>query len=272
MELFYANTEEIPVAGATVLLDETESAHCINVLRHRVGDEVNLIDGKGNLLKCRILDEGAPLPDKKQKKKGRGVAPQVKLEVLSVEEGFGEHGYELTMAVCPTKNMERYEWFVEKAVEVGLDRIVPVIGEHSERKVVNVERLNKIIVSAVKQSLKGRVPKLQGCISVKEFCRVCDAELKLICYCGNEVERLYICRELERLKMRHGAGGRTEREEKPSVAVLIGPEGDFSKDEVDVALENGFMAVHLGSSRLRTETAALVATVLTASLFEKDTI
>ena len=269
MELFYANTEEIPVAGATVLLDETESTHCINVLRHRAGDNVNLIDGKGNLLKCRILDEGTPLPDKKQKKKGRGAAPQVKLEVLSVEERFGEHDYELTMAVCPTKNMERYEWFVEKAVEVGLDSIVPVIGEHSERKVVNEERLNKIIVSAVKQSLKGKMPELQSCISVKEFCCKCNAELKLICYCGNEVERVYICSELERYRMRHGAD-RAEREEKPSVAVLIGPEGDFSKDEVDAARENGFTAVHLGSSRLRTETAALVATVLADSAFEKN--
>ena len=270
MELFYANIEEIPVAGATVLLDEAESAHCINVMRHRTGDNVNLIDGNGNLLKCRILDEGAPLPDKKQKRKGRGTVPQVKLEVLSVEEGFGEHGYELTMAVCPTKNMERYEWFVEKAVEVGLDSIVPVIGEHSERKVVNEERLNKIIVSAVKQSLKGKMPELQSCISVKEFCSKCNAELKLICYCGNEVKRGYICSELDRVKMRHGAGGRVEREEKPSVAVLIGPEGDFSKNEVEAALENGFTAVHLGASRLRTETAALVATVLVASAFEKD--
>lgn len=269
MELFYVNTEEIPVAGATVLLDETESAHCTSVLRHRIGDEVNLIDGKGNLLKCRILDEGPPLPNKKQKKKGRGTVLQVRLEVLSVEEGFGEHGYELTMAVCPTKNMERYEWFVEKAVEVGLDNIVPVIGRHSERKVVNEERLNKIIVSAVKQSLKGKVPELQSCISVKGFCRDCDADLKLICYCGNEIERVYICNELERYKMRYGAGLEGQSG-KPSVAILIGPEGDFSKEEVDVALENGFTAVHLGSSRLRTETAALVATVLAASAFEKD--
>lgn len=270
MELFYIRADKTPCLGEMVVLDETESAHCISVLRHRTGDEVNLIDGKGNLLKCRIVDDTVSFLNKKSKKRGGGAVLQVKLEVLSVEEGFGEHGYELTMAVCPTKNMERYEWFVEKAVEVGLDSIVPVIGEHSERKVVNEERLNKIIVSAVKQSLKGRMPELQSCISVKEFCSKCNAELKLICYCGNEVKRVYICSELERFKMRHGAGGRVEREEKPSVAVLIGPEGDFSKNEVEAALENGFTAVHLGASRLRTETAALVATVLVASAFEKD--
>lgn len=269
MELFYIRTDKTPVAGETVLLDETESTHCVNVLRHRVGDYVNLIDGRGNLLKCRILDEGTSLPDKKPKRKSRGAVSLVRLEVLSVEEGFGEHNYELAMAVCPTKNMERYEWFVEKAVEVGLDSMVPVVGEHSERKVVNEERLNKIIVSAVKQSLKGRIPELQKCISVKEFCKGCRADLKLICYCGNEVERVYICSELERYKMRYESG-LAKRGDKPSVAVLIGPEGDFSKEEVGVALENGFVAVHLGSSRLRTETAALVATVLAASAFEKD--
>lgn len=270
MELFYTKTERTPAAGETVFLDETESTHCINVLRHRAGDEVNLIDGRGNLLKCRILDDGiTTLPDNRSKRRGRGAVCEMRLEVLSVTEDFGSHLYNLAMAVCPTKNMERYEWFVEKGVEVGLDSIVPVIGEHSERKVVNKERLNKIIVSAVKQSLKGRVPELQDCISVKEFCTECRADLKLICYCGDEVERVYICDELQRYAaMRTGES--VDGDSSPSVAVLIGPEGDFSGGEVAVALENGFKAVHLGSSRLRTETAALVATVLTASAFEKE--
>lgn len=269
MELFYTKTEKVPEAGETVFLDETESTHCINVLRHRAGDEVNLIDGRGNLLKCRILDDGVTtLPDNRSKRRGRGQSCEIRLEVLSVTEGFGSHPYNLAMAVCPTKNMERYEWFVEKAVEVGLDCVVPVVGEHSERRVVNKERLNKIIVSAVKQSLKGTVPELWDCISVKEFCRGCSADLKLICYCGDEVERVYICDELQRFAAKCACavvdGGGF-----PSVAVLVGPEGDFSGEEVAVALESGFKAVHLGSSRLRTETAALVATVLTASAFEK---
>lgn len=269
MELFYVRTDKAPCLGEVVVLDETESAHCINVLRHRTGDELNVIDGRGNLLECRIVDDAIPLPDKKSKRRGKGEVNCVKLEVLSVENGFGEHGYDLVMAVCPTKNMERYEWFVEKAVEVGLDSVVAVVGDHSERKVVNGERLGKIMVSAVKQSLKGCIPKLQGGISVKEFCRECNADLKLICYCGNEVERVYICSEIERYKIRYDAN-KAGCGSKPSVAILIGPEGDFSKDEVNVALDNGFTVVHLGASRLRTETAALVATVLTASVFEKE--
>ena len=171
-----------------------------------------------------------------------------------MHENFGAHGYNLTMAVCPTKNMDRYEWFLEKATEIGTDRIVPVIGEHSERKIVKAERCNKILLSAAKQSLKGAVPVVNEPVSVKEFIEgMADGAgaggpLKLIAYCFED-ERV------PRRSIKEVLGGY----EGSDVVVLIGPEGDFSKAEAELAIQNGFIPVHLGDSRLRTETAALTA-------------
>jgi 16S rRNA (uracil1498-N3)-methyltransferase len=149
------------------------------------------------------------------------------------------------MAVCPTKNMERYEWFAEKATELGLDEIVPVIGDHSERKVFKPERLRRILLSAAKQSLKGAIPSVAEPLSVREFIAASSPDdLRLICCCfEGEVPRLSINDVL--------AGTR--------ISVLIGPEGDFSHEEAKLAIEAGFIPVHLGPSRLRTETAALTA-------------
>ena len=149
MELFYSTQME----NGLCTLTEEESRHCAKVLRHNVGDTINVIDGCGSLLECRIIECGK----------------KVVCSVESVMENFGTHNYHLTMAVCPTKNIDRYEWFLEKATEMGIDEVVPVIGEHSERRIIKPERLEKILVSAAKQSLKGAIPVLRDAVSVKQF-------------------------------------------------------------------------------------------------------
>jgi 16S rRNA (uracil1498-N3)-methyltransferase len=150
------------------------------------------------------------------------------------------------MAVCPTKNLDRYEWFAEKATELGLDVISPVIGNHSERKVFKSDRLRRILLSASKQSLKGAVPVVNEPVSVRQFIADAPADaLKLICCCfEGETPRTSINDALCLDK---------------KIIILIGPEGDFSREEAALAVAAGFIPVHLGPSRLRTETAALTA-------------
>lgn len=231
MEIFFARE----IDGTFCHLTEEESAHCVKVLRHREGDEIHVIDGEGTFYTCRLCDASP-----------KGATAQI----LEVEKDWGAHPYHLSMAVCPTKNNDRYEWFAEKATEMGLDRIAPVIGEHSERRVFKTERLAKILLSASKQSLKGAIPLISEPVSVKEFIKECDAELKLICYCFEEET---LRRSIKEVLAEKAADNCT-------IAILIGPEGDFSRDEAKLAMENGFIPVHLGDSRLRTETAALTAT------------
>ena len=155
--------------------------------------------------------------------------------------GFGSHPYHLTMGVCPTKNADRFEWFAEKATEIGVDVIAPVIGDHSERKVFKTDRIKRLVLSAL--------PEVAEPVSVKEFIETADADaLRIICYCfEGETERISIKDVLA-------------ASDKEKIYVLIGPEGDFSPAEVSLALERGWKPVHLGDSRLRTETAALTAT------------
>lgn len=246
MELFYSRDIE----GGICRLDHDESGHCIKVLRHRAGDEISVIDGCGTLYTCRITSDSH---------KG------VEAMVLSSQENWGGHPYRLHMAVCPTKNNDRYEWFAEKACEIGMDEVTPVIGEHSERRIFKIARIEKILVSAAKQSLKGAVPTVNEPISVKEFIERYGASgqsgdvdgnggegisspLKLIAYCFED-ERAPRKSIKEVLNTYEG----------DKIIILIGPEGDFSHAEAELALANGFIPVHLGDSRLRTETAALTA-------------
>ena len=166
MELFYSQD----IAGGIVRLNQDESGHCIKVLRHRCGDEISVIDGCGTLYKCKITSDSH---------KG------VEAIVLESANDWGCHPYKLHLAVCPTKNNDRYEWFAEKACEIGFDTLSPVIGEHSERRVLKTQRVEKILVSAAKQSLKAAIPIVNEPVSVKEFRQKvadCDA-LKLIAYC-----------------------------------------------------------------------------------------
>ena len=229
MELFYSRD----IDGGICRLDQDESGHCVRVLRHKAGDEISVIDGCGTLYRCRITSDSH---------KG------VEAMVLDKTEDWGSHPYRLHMAVCPTKNNDRYEWFAEKACEIGLDEISPVIGEHSERRVFKTARIEKILVSAAKQSLKGSVPVVNEPVSVKEFIKNNDSGLKLIAYCFED-ERVPRRSIKEVLQGYEGT----------DIAILIGPEGDFSRDEAALAIATGFIPVHLGASRLRTETAALTA-------------
>ena len=269
MELFYS-TE---IDNGLCTLTEEESRHCAKVLRHTVGDTINVIDGCGSLLECRIIECGK----------------RVICSVENVQENFGTHSYHLTMAVCPTKNIDRYEWFLEKATEMGVDVVVPVIGEHSERRIIKPERLEKILVSAAKQSLKGAIPVLKEAVSVKQFIKesagasgvcgegaagasgVCGAgavenilsaggDVKLIAYCG-EQEKVTLAQavQMARDKAAAVASGSNKTGCTPRITILIGPEGDFSPAEVDAAIAAGFSPLTLGASRLRTETAAVAA-------------
>ncbi|MCQ2174676.1 MAG: 16S rRNA (uracil(1498)-N(3))-methyltransferase [Bacteroidales bacterium] len=229
MELFYSKD----IRGSQVLFDKDESVHMVRVLRHREGDVVNVIDGCGTLMECRLEDANPA-----------GATAVVVCET----PGWGSRPYRLTMAVSPTKNNERYEWFAEKATEVGVDRIVPVLTERSERRVFKTERIRKILVSAAKQSLKAAVPEISEALGIREFISaVPSSALKLIAYCFEGTER--------RISIRQAL----EESDASEIVVLIGPEGDFSPQEASDALAAGFIPVHLGPSRLRTETAALTA-------------
>ena len=276
MELFFSDD----IQDARIRLDPEESAHLVRVLRHRVGDEVSVIDGRGTLYHC-VLE----LAD------ARGA----EVRIMRAEPGFGAHPYHLTMAVCPTKNIDRYEWFVEKATEIGVDVIAPVIGERSERKVLKTDRLRRLALSATKQSLKAAIPQIAEPQSVRDFIAAAPAALKLICYCFDDVERLPIQHYLQpdaaapaNLRFAHPsqpdgwappvheatgghgfAGSTASGNAGRPIAILIGPEGDFSPEEAQLARENGWIPVSLGESRLRTETAAVVAATAVYLCFEK---
>ncbi len=262
MEIFYSRK----VDGSFCTLDEEESAHCVKVLRHREGEQIHVIDGEGTFYTCIITD----------------ASPKAVLaRILGIEKDWGAHPYRLTLAVCPTKNADRYEWFAEKGTELGLDEIVPVIGERSERKVFRAERLERILLSASKQSLKGAVPHIAGMIPVREYIdKAPRGALRLIAYCfeNEAAERISIKEALRKFLpaegrsdrytdaaqgrdgSRNGIGRESVRGgELPEIVILIGPEGDFSRGEAEAALAAGFIPVHLGASRLRTETAALTA-------------
>ncbi len=233
MELFYSRD----ISGGICRLDQDESGHCIKVLRHRSGDEISVIDGCGTLYRCRITTDSH---------KG------VEAMVISQEDNWGGHPYRLHMAVCPTKNNDRYEWFAEKACEIGFDELSPVIGEHSERRVLKTARVEKILVSAAKQSLKAAVPAVNEPVSVSEFIKAhaADEVLKMIAYCFED--ETHPRKSIKEVLNSCDATA-------PGIIILIGPEGDFSESEARLAIDSGFIPVHLGTSRLRTETAALTA-------------
>ena len=231
MELFYCREIDANLCH----LDQEESAHCIRVLRHRAGDKVNIIDGEGTFYDCTLLDD----------------SPKAAVaRIDSVQKCWGAHNYRLTMAVCPTKNIDRYEWFAEKATEFGVDTIVPVIGDHSERKIVKTDRIRKILISATKQSLKGDIPEIQEPVGVTQFIKE---------YADKDALKLFACCFEDEDHPRRSILDALKETNGREIVVLIGPEGDFSQTEEDTALESGFIPVHLGGSRLRTETAALAA-------------
>ncbi|WP_372648504.1 16S rRNA (uracil(1498)-N(3))-methyltransferase [Draconibacterium sp.] len=224
MQLFYVPT----ISGAEVILDETESKHAVRVLRLKEGDEIELIDGKGGFYKARIQNAN---PKKCQ------------LSIIDSQTEFGKKDFHLHIAIAPTKNIDRTEWFLEKCTEIGIDEVTPLLSEHSERKVIKPERLEKILVSAMKQSVKAYLPKLNELTKLSDLLSQATETKKFIAHC-NEGEKPHLKNLV-----------------KPGeeVLILIGPEGDFSPEEVELALENGLEAISLGNARLRTETAGVVA-------------
>ncbi|MBO7510110.1 MAG: 16S rRNA (uracil(1498)-N(3))-methyltransferase [Bacteroidales bacterium] len=256
MELFYSQD----IDGTLLRLDPEETRHCVKVLRHRTGEEIFVIDGQGRLLKC-ILTSTA--------------GSRAQAEIVERTPSWGGHPYHLTMAVCPTKNNERFEWFLEKACEIGVDRIVPLIGERSERKVYKTDRARKILVSASKQSLKAAVPVIDEPIGVKDFLKEERPGIKCIAYCFEDQTdlRQSINEVLASIPVAAAQGPQppapavhpdasaadNSGPNLPEIIVMIGPEGDFSPEEARAARAAGFLPVHFGPSRMRTETAALFA-------------
>ena len=230
MYLFYTPQilgEEDEV-GKTYSLDEEESGHCVRVLRYTRGDEILLTNGQGMTYTAEITN---PHPK------------HCEFAVRTAEKQNKHHSNYIHIAIAPTKNIERVEWFVEKCTEIGVDEITPLLCRFSERKQLRIDRLQKIILSAAKQSLTPYLPKLNELTDCSEFIRNTKEETRFIAHCYKEDKR-----EL-----------RKEIVPGKSVLVMIGPEGDFSEAEITAALENGFVPVSLGESRLRTETAGIVA-------------
>ena len=221
MNIFYQ-----PGVSETNLLSEEESSHCVRVMRMKKGDEINIIDGKGNFHKAEITD---PNPKK------------CAVKILETKKEFGKRDFRLHVAIAPTKNTERLEWFLEKATEIGIDEITPIICERSERKAVKEERVNKVLIAAMKQSIKAYLPKLNEQKKYTDFVKNNFPAQKFIAYLSSASVKL------------------KSSYQKGDVLILIGPEGDFSPGEVALAKESGFLEVSLGPSRLRTETAGIVA-------------
>ena len=224
MQLFYAPA----LQGEFYTLSEEESKHIIRVLRMKAGDSIRLTNGNGNMYTAELISEDHR---------------RCEVKVTQVEKEYGKRDYRIHMAVAPTKNIKRYEWFLEKATEVGVDEISPLICQHSERKEVKSERLNKVITAALKQSLKAYHPLLHDFVSFKDFVSTDYPGGKYIAYVEEGKHPL--------LSSLYKAG--------TDATILIGPEGDFSPAEVAMAREHGFVTVSLGNSRLRTETAGIVA-------------
>lgn len=224
MHIFYT-----PEILTTLELSEEESLHCNKVLRMVEGDELTVTDGAGHFYRSVI---------------SRAHHKRTAIEIVETINEQRERNFRIHVAVAPTKSIDRIEWFLEKAVEIGIDEVTLLRCRYSERKEVKEDRLRKIMVSAMKQSLKATLPHLHPMIECKQFLQSEQLGQKFIAHCYKEQERTFL----------HQAYRKGE-----SATFLIGPEGDFSESEVELAIANNFQPISLGNSRLRTETAALVA-------------
>jgi 16S rRNA (uracil1498-N3)-methyltransferase len=225
MQIFYAPD----ITGDSYILNENESKHLIRVLRMTKGSKVRLIDGMGNMYEGIIID-----PDKKK----------CCIKIISKNSDFEKRDYKLHIAISPVKNNERFEWFIEKVVEIGVDEITPLICKNTEKFGIKTDRINNIIISAMKQSLKAYKPMLNEPISFKEFIDSEYSGKKIIAHCNDTIDRYKVTDVYHKGE---------------NICMAIGPEGDFCYDEIEYAIKNGYSSVHLGKSRLRTETAGISA-------------
>ena len=225
MQLFY--NPNISADTATFSFDKEESRHIVKVLRKKNGDHLYITNGEGWLFEAKLNIANTK---------------QCTVNIISKSKQ-NKRSFNLHLAVAPTKMNDRYEWFLEKATEIGIETITPIICDHSERKVIKAERFEKIIQSAMKQSLQCFLPKLNEAIVLKDFLEQAQITKKYIAHC-EETDK----KSLKSLL-------------KPNedYLILIGPEGDFSKSEIEMALEQNFIPLTLGETRLRTETAAIAA-------------
>lgn len=234
MQLFY--NPNLSAQSHEVIFDKEESRHIIKVLRMKEGNRFQITNGKGSFFEAEITNAN----------------PKGCLVKILSEETQTPLPYYLHLAVAPTKLNDRYEWFLEKATEIGVSEITPIICDHSERKTIKPERYEKIIQSAMKQSLQAYLPVLNPMVSLRDFIESNKnpETLKFIAHCedvsanGQETDKKSLKSRLHPYK---------------NVLIIIGPEGDFSSEEIDFAIKNDFLPVSLGESRLRTETAAVVA-------------
>lgn len=225
MHVFYTPD----ISGDTYALNEEESKHCTKVLRLGIGAMVYLIDGVGGLYNAEIVGE--------HKK-------HVTLKVIEARHEHQKRNHHLHIAIAPTKNIDRLEWFLEKATEIGIEEITPVICDRSERKIVKEDRLFKVITAAVKQSLQAYHPVLNPQMTLSAFLKQKNESIKMIAHCLDNEPRQFIA-DVAKPRERY--------------TILIGPEGDFSSAEIEIALESGYKPLTLGNTRLRTETAGLAA-------------
>jgi 16S rRNA (uracil1498-N3)-methyltransferase len=230
MQLFYAPD----INSLNYTLPEEESRHAVKVLRLGVGDSLHITDGRGGFFKAQVV---------------KADPRRCEVEIVESKVDYDGRSYNLTMAVAPTKNNDRYEWFLEKATEVGVDWVVPILCDNSERRVFKPERAEKVIVGAMKQSLKACIPHLEPLMPVSELIKRPFNGIKLIAHCRPADE----FPDAVRIPITAVLPATTD------ALILIGPEGDFTAEEVAFALKNGFTPISLGPSRLRTETAALTA-------------
>ena len=231
-----------PDIASTMTLGEEDSKHCVRVLRLVEGDTIEVVDGNGILYTCRIA---------------MAHPKRCAVEVLGKETQPPHWGHQIVLGVAPTKNLDRMEWLVEKCVEMGVDRIIPLRCHNSERTVVKTERLKKIMVSAMKQSLKATLPRLDEMTPVEQVMNEPFDGTRCIAYCDEKLPR----EQRLTLAGTYRPGG--------NIMVLIGPEGDFSPEEVQTATTAGFVPVTLGDSRLRTETAGMMAVAFIHALSSK---
>lgn len=226
MQLFYC--PEIQDGVAT--LPEDEARHCVQVLRRREGDHIELVDGRGYRYQAEITETGKK---------------HCRVRILS-QQAVPSHPFHLHIAMAPTKNMDRFEWFLEKATEIGIDEITPLLCHHSERRKLRLDRCERVLLSAMKQSLKAKLPRLHPIAPLSDF-------LALPQWNTHPGRFIATCADGPKVSLKEKTAG------LPEVLILIGPEGDFDEHELKQAAEAGFQAVSLGSSRLRTETAGVVA-------------